>query len=260
MFYPKFIKASNSKFQGKVKYDKNSLKAIRVAGARKWIFIAVLCLLVIATGLGVYIYKKQKNENTKIIEEYVKIEAISNKELADFRDEIMKMKTFNFNKLNPNHKESAQKFFDFAKKYPRHPLAWQAAYKAANYYSKNDKIQDAIIALNLVWNNARKDALVRLRTAYSLASYHFKLGEKEKALEVLSEATLIGEGNQNDAMSLNLKLLQAQILYSAGKKAESKKVLEDILSSTLLQDSDNNAASKIQEDAKKWLNYWNFND
>ena len=258
MFDPNFIKASIFQSQKNVKYDKNSLRAIRLAGLRKWILIAVISLVVLGTALGFYFYKKQKNENANIIEEYVSIEAISNKEIAAFREEIMKMKTFNFQKLNPDHKMSAGKFFDFAKKYPTHPLAWQAAYKAANYYSKNEKIQKAIVALTLVWENARKETLLRVRTAYSLASYHFKLGEKDKALALLGEAILKDENN--DVMNLNLKLLQAQILYSSGQKGDSKKVLEEIIASALTQDTENTAASKVQEEAKKWLNYWNFND
>jgi tetratricopeptide (TPR) repeat protein len=258
VFDPNFIKASIFQSQEKVKYDKNSLRAIRLAGARKWILIALISLVLLATVLGFYFYKKQKNENANIIEEYVSIEAISNKEIAKFREEIMKMKSFNFQKLNPDHKVSAEKFFDFAKKYPTHPLAWQAAYKAANYYSKNDKIQEAIVALTLVWKNARKENLLRTRTAYSLASYHFKLGEKEKALTVLKEAIL--REKSNDVMNLSLMLLQAQILYSSGQKGDSKKVLEEIIASALTQDTENTAASKVQEEAKKWLNYWNFND
>jgi predicted negative regulator of RcsB-dependent stress response len=245
--YPSFISLNDMKFQNSS--PKGPFKPmISLFKKRKTVIFISLIILVSLTLTSIILYQQNKLRNEKIIGAYVALEA--RYELAAKDPEAIK---------GEGQIKRADSYYEFFKTYSFHPLAWQAALKAASDYYETSKEDQSIEVFEALLEACKKD-LLQLRVRYSLATLYFKKNQYEKSLETLS---FIDKIKENPIEPL-VKLLKAQVLYFNGQKADSKSVLEDLVAQQEKVSVKPNSAEsnyfeeKVYRDALSWLNFWNF--
>lgn len=234
-------------------FEETSYRAIKIAQRRKWTLI-ILIVSVVIIGLGFLIYNQALNsKEQKLAAEYAGIEEVYNQENLEFQKKSEAAKANLPKDFSPDYTKSMDLFSQFSKKYASEPSGWQAAIRASTYYiSKglNDKAKEV---LEPVVENAGSHPLIQIRVRTALAGIYSSEKNNQKALD---ELKVVEEIPQNPLPN-QARFLRAQILFLSGNKAESLKILNQIISS-----SDNasitdptNQASQIQQQAKIWLNY-----
>lgn len=230
-------------------FEETSDRAIRTAHRRKWTFFGTLGLLV---GVAVGIWFWHAREQALVREmttEYLAIEAAFGEEQQKFQDaQKAAGDKADFTK-SPDHAASAQKFAEYARKYPEEPLGWQAALRASSLLIEQKKTKDAQDLLENVTRRTLKNNVAQARLRRTLAGVYADQGDYAKAISELEFAEKLPDNPVLD----ETRLLRAQFLYLAGRKDDAAKLLKELSASAGL---DATGARSVATEASLWLGYW----
>lgn len=231
-------------------FEETSYKAIKTAQRRKWTLIG-LVLALILVGVSILIYNQMTtSKNLRLANEYANIEEVFNKENLDNQKVIEQFKGNLPKDYSPEFSKSMPLFTEFAKKYVKEPIGWQAGIRAATYYiSKNNNDKAKEILEPIVQASARQP-LIQVKVRTTLAGLYAAEKNEQKALDELKIVEAIPQNPEPN----QARLLKAQLLFTMGDKNEAIKTLNQIVSTNSEQNKQSQN-SDTQQQAKVWLNY-----
>ncbi len=250
---PKKSGSGSEEHSNKTSFEQSAYRAIKSAQRKKWAVI-LLCVFGAAAGIGLIVISWQQNtKDLQLAQEYAAIEVVYHQEALASQKKMETEKNFDSNLLE--YPRSMELFAQFAKKYPRFPIGWQAAVRSATYYlskKQDDKAQEVLESV-IQYLDFKKSVLLQIRIRSALAGIYAAAKKNQKAIHELQ----IVEGIPENPFPEQARFLRAQILFLSGKKEEAQKLLNQIVSSmpekTELPHSSQNL--EIYQQAKIWLNY-----
>ena len=235
-------------------FEETSYKAIKTAQRRKWTLIGLI-VAILLVGVSLLIYNQMTtSKNLKLANEYANIEEIFNKENSENQKIIEQFKGNLPKDFSPNFEKSMPLFAEYAKKYVKEPIGWQAGIRSATYYISKNLNNKAKEILEPIVIYSAKYPLIQVKVRTTLAGIYLTEKQEQKAL---SEISIVEAIVQNPEPN-QARLLKAQISYAMGDKEQAIKILNQIISSNSEQNKQNQT-SEIQQQAKVWLNFLESN-
>lgn len=250
MFSRSILSTFSSDPVGRVRFDDTAMNAIRAAHRRQWTTIASL-IAVVLLGVGVYAYSHwSKNREDNIVNEYMQADLLFQTENETFM-KSMQMPGADIAKLGrPDHAASAEKFESFSLKFPKHPLAWVANFRAATEFVESGKTEKATVLLASILPLTLNNMLIQVRVRRTLAGIYADKGDYARAL---GELDILEKMPDNPALSEN-KLFRAKVLHLSGDNEKAGKILRELATSAEMSLSGDR--SSVATEAALWLGHW----
>ncbi len=235
---------------GSVRFDDTAMNAIRAAHRRQWTTIATLVGLFLV-GVGVYAYSQwSKGREDGIVNDYMQADRLFQAENETFM-RAMQMPGSDLAKLGrPEHAASAEKFESFALRFPKHPLAWVANFRAASEFVESGRTDKATVLLESILPLTMNNVLIQVRVRRTLAGLYADKGAYPKAM---AELDILEKMPENPALSEN-KLFKAKVAFLAGDKEKAGKILRELAASPEM--SLGGDRSSVANEAALWLGHW----
>lgn len=226
-------------------FEDTAHRAIKAAHRRKWTLVGTIVFLLAVMVAGIIKYNIDDNKQKVLVGKFLSIDFVYNNETE---------KAGATAKLNPlvasvDHSESTEKFAQFAKENPTHPLGWVAALRASSEYLENQKVAEAQALLEPILPKTLKHTLIQIRVRRALAGIYAEQGNFDKSIKELTYAEQIAD----NPVTPDIKLFRAQVLYMADKKEEAGKLLKELSANTFSPE-----AKSVADEASLWLGFWNL--